>query len=232
MNYKHHLLVFFLGVSHLCLGQTIDSVSWLGGAKLITDHTLNDNGNCFKVDTFMNLHACDNYHGEEYRLIFYPQNSDLCDSIMSVSSEEERKQLVNKLKREDRSLNYRAFRLIQDRILQPNYFYSPEVLYQINFGDKPYYFNSITANWEIESKLLENDIKIVERIPKLFNQYDRFKIKLRIISADGEVRYELKSAKLSKEELIKGCPIEEIDKIEIEIKNNCNDKLIMNLVVR
>jgi len=131
---KEIIFIFLVCICGSCFGQSIDTVDFWNGSKLVTDLSLNDEGNCFKVDTGIRWHACDHYFGEEVKLFFYPKNEELCDSIRSLKSDKERNLAFvnNRLRKELDGV--KEIRLLQDRPLGPEFYFSPEILFQVEIN--------------------------------------------------------------------------------------------------
>ena len=163
---KNKVLILAVCISNICLGQTIDTIDFWNGTKLITDLTLNDNENCLKVDTTIQSHACHNYFDEQIILYFYPHDKNICDSIISIKSEKERYRVLSKIRFDKFNSEAQQIRLLQDPLRSPNYYFSPEIIFQLEINKKKYNFSSIKTDFTIDKLDLLTGILIIERIPE------------------------------------------------------------------
>jgi len=76
---------------------------------------------------------------------------------------------------------------------------------------------------------LENGIRIKERIPAAYNNYEIFEFKITVSSKNGNNSKEFFGAEVigAKLEIIDF----EFDSIEVEIRNDCGDVLKMNFIL-
>lgn len=221
------LIILLFTISYVGIGQTIDTVDFWGDWELITDLSLNDNGNCFEVDTTVGFHACNNYHGQEISLTYYPHLKEFCDSINAIESFREKYNVIANKKRKELRKMARRVRLIGDHNWSPQYYYSPEILFYLKINGQKYNFNSITESRSVERFDLSNGIEIEERIPNAYKLYGKVEIKVILYSNKSQVVFLQDSTFVKGEDLASKNPNEIIEKISIEIVNECSDRLIM-----
>jgi len=230
MNMKIAFTIIFLSALSLAsYSQDIDTIVFWDKFQLVTDVSLNDNGNCIRVDTLVGFHACNNYNGEEISLAYYEIDQEFCDSIKTISDENKQNHALSKYRFNLPPSKVKFIRLIPDNYWNNDLYYSPEILFKIKLDKKEYPFNSIVTSYKIDEKELVNGISILERIPnasKLFG-----KLKLEVIVFIGHKTHKLMSIEDLERWHFPTTNYERIKKVQVIISNNCGDDLQMNFDV-
>ena len=222
-------IIFLSALSLVSYSQDIDTIVFWDKFELVTDVSLNDNGNCNRVDTVVGFHACNNYHGEEISLAYYEFNQEFCDSINTITDQKKQNHALSKYRFNLPQNKVKFIRLIPDNYWNNDLYYSPEILFKIKLDKSEYSFNSIVTNYNIDEEELVNGISILERIPNASKIFG--KLKLEVIVFIGHKTHKLMSIEDLERRHFSTTYYERIEKAQVFISNKCGDVLQMNFDV-
>ena len=214
-----------------CHGQSLDTLDFWSEYKLVTDTSLSDYLNCTKVDTSIRWHACNNFHGTNIILHYYPYDREFCDSLLHIELDSDSQSTIFTYKQQLSSQIEQEIRIFQDDEWKPTYFYSPEILFEVHVGKKAYFFNSIISNWAIDRRDIDKEIRVKERLRGAYNLYGNPNITINRYSKNGKLINDFDKNFILTEGHIYNNNVNDISRIQVTINNECNDRLIMNFII-